>query len=286
MLLWLGEGIVIILIGFGRVAFITLLERKTLGLTQNRLGPTKTRLSGVLQPVADGVKLLVKFYQNLRTSAVLLLGPRLVLIIFILCWVLIPWIGKYSQSVNSGLTFIILLRITSYSVIIRSWSTTSSFAKLGISRRILQRVAYEVTLVSIILFVFCINTTPSLTNNTLILRAFLFFLWRVLLIIDCNRAPFDLIEGERELIRGFNTEIRRLSFVFLFLGEYGIILVFSFFITLVCNVTLILTIIFIMVVLIRRSSFPRLRYDSLIRFSWKVLTPLVLLLILISCCLL
>jgi len=261
------------------------MERKILGITQNRLGPVKTTFNGIFQPVADGIKLLRKFYYNLSTIIALLTGPRLVLLIYIAGWIVIPWVGKHQQQLSMGVVFIVLLRITAYAVIIRSWTTISSFTKLGIARSILQRVAYEVTLVRLLLFIYCINITPSLINDKTIIRIFFFSIWGILLIIDCNRAPFDLIEGERELIRGFNTEMSSLAFVFVFLGEYGMVLLLSLFIMLLNNI-IIATLALISLVLFRRSSFPRLRYDSLIQFSWKVLTPLVLLVISTSCYLL
>ena len=278
--LWALRIILIILLAIGAVAFVTLLERKILGLTQIRLGPSKATVRGVLQPVADGVKLLKK--QNLRNKSsqplIFLLRPALLIRIFILIWGwFLPWLGHLFNIKHSLLLFFSLLGVRAYIIIFTGWRSTSAFSKLGRIRGMLQSLSYEVAL--ILLFV-CLLISANRFNLLALLRSsevvFLWVaLWVILVLIETNRAPFDLLEGERELIRGFNIEIGRLIFVYLFLREYGILIIIALitnFIIEGCNtfIRIVITRIF----LLFRSCFPRFKYDSLITLIWQIILPI------------
>lgn len=267
------------LIGLGGVAFVTLAERKILGLSQNRLGPTKTRLWGLVQPISDGVKLFKKKLIFKRGVFLLILGPICVFGLFSLIWAIIYWHGKLFFFKTSGLVLVVALGSLGYAAILVSWSITSSFSKLGMARSILQRLAYELALIGLLLAIFIVFSIPSLKREGHVLTATVLVLWVLLLLMDCNRAPFDLLEGERELIRGFNTEMRRSSFVLLFLGEYGMILALSIILAIITGLGVArMTVI---VVILRRRSYPRIRYDSLMAFTWSSVVPLVLLLVVV-----
>lgn len=221
----------VILFGLGGVAFITLLERKLLGLSQIRLGPNKVRLRGLLQPVADGIKLLFKDVFFVMRSQIILFftGPIIRMRVFVILWVwVLPWIGDFIRLKYSSLLFFRLLGLRAYTVIITGWSRISAFSKLGRLRGILQSLSFEVALVLVFL------TMLSLLKGFLLKRenrlpvevlGFWMVVWILLSLMETNRAPFDLLEGESELIRGFNVEISRILFVYLFLREYGRIII-------------------------------------------------------------
>jgi NADH-ubiquinone oxidoreductase chain 1 len=271
--------IILILLGIGGVAFVTLLERKLLGLSQVRLGPNKVSLFGLLQPVADGVKLLFKevFFIKRRQRFIFIMSPVLLIAIFILIWVwIIPWWGNLITLKYSSLILFVLLGIGAYTVILVGWRRLRAFSKLGSLRGILQRLSFEVSLILIFLVVLVQNNSFTINFQ----RSFLEFnlvwvvIWFLLSLIETNRAPFDLLEGERELISGFNIELGRLPFVFLFLREYGIIIVIIIIITLPSFGSLYFRLFFVSLLLFIRRCYPRVRYDVIIRFIWLRLLPI------------
>lgn len=269
------------LIGIGAVAFITLLERKVLGITQVRLGPNKVSFRGVLQPVADGVKLLTK--QNTRTKlrhrGLFRVRPCLLIGLYLLLWRSVtPWEGG-SLNKHSLLLFFSLLGVGAYAVILTGWSSTRRFSKLGSLRGVLQRLSYEVALILVFLYFIILvknyNFTPIRVKIRKELLIFWVALWLILALIETNRAPFDLLEGERELIRGFNIEIGRLMFVYLFLREYGILIIISIVSDLILTGGVgLIRLLFIRLFLLFRSCYPRLKYDSLIRIIWQSILPI------------
>jgi NADH:ubiquinone oxidoreductase subunit H len=257
------------------VAFITLLERKILSLSQLRLGPNKTSIYGILQPVLDGLKLIFKknaLLMNKQTSRILL-GPGTVFFIMIGLWTILPWSFLFISFKYSLLLLFRLIRIISYGIVLVGWGSTSIFSKLGRSRGILQNLAIEISL--IIFFFISFRRIHRLTLNSDKGYSECFYFWLIILIIlaltDCNRAPIDLMEGERELIRGFNLELGRLVFVFIFLGEYGIIIIFShlslnYFSR---NKSIVTFLVFSRIFLFLRSCFPRIRYEQIIFIIWQ-----------------
>jgi len=268
------------LVGLGRVAFLTLLERKLLGLRQLRLGPNKVSYFGVLQPVADGVKLLFKDSLIItgRQSRLYILSPFILLIIFFIVWTwLLPWEGNISTFKYSSLIFFSLLGLGTYAVILTGWSSTRAFSKLGKLRGMLQHLSFEVALILLFLIVLTFfkrfrNKTEEF--STLEFTCFWSAIWCLLSLIETNRAPFDLIEGERELIRGFNVEIGRLYFVYLFLREYGIIIVISFVWSLaIFGKIIVISLWIVAFLLFLRSCFPRIRYDVIIIIIWQTILP-------------
>jgi NADH-ubiquinone oxidoreductase chain 1 len=269
------------LLGFGGVAFITLLERKLLGLSQVRLGPNKVTLFGVLQPLSDGVKLLFKdiYVVTLNQIIFFLFGPLILLFFFIFLWiVLIPWWGSPILLKYSILFYFSMLGLGAYAVILTGLSRIRTFSKLGGLRGMLQRLSFEVALILVFLIICCsINRFLLVRETGVPLELLLIWsaMWFKISLMETNRAPFDLLEGERELISGFNIEMGRLTFVFLFLSEYGIIIVISIILRFSFNGLIrLLAFWFAVIILFVRSCFPRLRYDILISLMWVSILPM------------
>lgn len=284
IIFWLLEFLFILTVGLGGVAFLTLLERKILGLRQVRLGPNKTSIRGLIQPVFDGIKLLTKAGLLLIQSFkfFFLFSPGIVLFFFLIIWLcILPWEGQTSGLKCSSLCFFALLGLNAYRIILTGWSSVSRFSKLGGFRSLLQSLRFEVAI--ILLFIIVLKVFRSLSFRRevkpLELLFFWFILWFILSLIETNRAPFDLVEGERELIRGFNVEIRRLRFIFLFLREYGIILVISVILSLRLSYFYsfqALIYLILLLILLTRSCFPRIRYDIIITIIWGILLPFII----------
>ncbi len=286
MLLWIINIIIIIIFILIRIAFFTLLERKYLALTQSRVGPNKTSFLGVLQPIIDGIKLLFK--ENIRTSnsmfLLILFAPRLLFLFIILIWLVIPRSQFFINIKINIFIFLILLGLTVYSTLISGVISTSKFGIIGGIRASAQTISYEISLALLILSPCYIIRSPSISNNTwiTILCFPILSIWWIRCIAECNRAPFDFAEGERELIRGFNLEYTRAPFVFIFLGEYGIILNLSFISRLLFfNKSIFIAIMLFSSIILLRSSYPRFRYDILIILCWIILLPLAIVFILI-----
>jgi len=237
-------------------------------------------LSGILQPVIDGVKLLFKQLHLVSSSQSILfsISPALLLILFLVVWRwLIPWNGCVLFLKYSSLMFFSLLGVGAYMVILTGWRRARRFSKLGRLRGILQSLSFEVALILTFLVVLAFFNSFSFRRNIGIDVEMIFLwliLWLILSLIETNRAPFDLLEGERELIRGFNIEMRSLTFVFLFLREYGIIVVLRLIIRLVLvGEPSLLAIVYVSIILFLRRCYPRVRYDIMITIIWEMILP-------------
>ena len=264
------------------VAFITLLERKLLGLSQTRLGPNKTSAYGMLQPIRDGLKLLSKFNLFIIERQVILqvVSPALLLIILLLVWSwLVSWEGRRTFKLSS-LRVVLLLGASTYLVILIGWRGSRSFSKLGGIRSILQRLSFEVSLIVTLLVLITFFKQLSLRATFKPLRLEIFWiwcrLWSIVCLLERNRAPFDLLEGESELIRGFNIEMRSLLFVFLFLREYGFILALIRLVFIRGFKRPILSILVLRLLLFLRRCYPRVRFDVVMTIRWQRILPIIL----------
>lgn len=273
-----------------RVAFLTLLERKILRYIHYRKGPNKVRFWGIFQPFSDAIKLISKeFFLPLKSNYYLfIISPILIFILIISFWLVYPIsTNTFNWNLNR-LFFLCLISIRVYGLIISGWASNSSFSIIGSIRSISQSISYEVTFsISLILTLYLIN---SLNLNFFIQiqkYTWLFFIiWplRIILLLrifaEINRTPFDLSEGESELVSGFNVEYGRGGFALIFLAEYARILFISILFSLIflgANVFIlnfyiklrIIRFIFIWI----RGTVPRFRYDKLIDLAWKNFLP-------------
>lgn len=263
------------------IAFVTLFERKVLGFSQNRLGPNKLLLKGVLQPVIDGVKLLIKelFFPKKIIFWAILLGPFLGFLVMLFLWRALLRLWKYKIRFYLILFVVVFIGLRVYSTLISGWRRTSKFASIGRVRSCSQSISYEISLVFFIIR-FLIFYSSFREINFGLFPFILFFSFWLRCVAETNRAPFDFREGERELISGFNLEFGSAGFVLLFLAEYGIILFFRglmrmFFFGINIIVFLIIMFIFIFI----RRVYPRFRYDILINITWTKFLPFSLILV-------
>lgn len=218
----------------------------------------------LLQPALDGVKLLLK--ENIYKGDLYIYIGAPVLVFCIIARLNFFYNFTYTKFIFFFL--IALFGVNVYRSILRGWSSFSKYALVGAIRSSSQSVSYEIVLRLLIIRLYLIS--PQ--GITIILSVVLF----IILLIETNRAPFDFREGERELIRGFNIEYRSVLFVFLFLGEYGIIIFCAW----VSAITRwVLFVIYLTVYLGSRSSYPRYRYDILIGSMWKDILPIVCIII-------
>jgi NADH:ubiquinone oxidoreductase subunit H len=260
------------------VAFLTLLERHLLSLSQTRLGPNKVGFLGFFQAVLDGVKLLKKEqFLPVKSSDFFFLffpgGVFLVLFFEFFCY---PFFFFFLNFQFSFLFLLCLVGVSVYFIIICRIMSKSKYSFIGGLRSRRQRVSFEIVFsVYLLCFIFSFMKF-EISSGFSLLFFFLFFCFIFIVLAELNRAPFDFSEGERELVSGFNTEFSSVSFILLFLGEYGFILFFS-----VLGGVLFFSggvgmFFFFFFLLFIRRVYPRYRYDLLIGFFWKILLPLSL----------
>nr|YP_002640610.1 NADH dehydrogenase subunit 1 [Trimeresurus stejnegeri stejnegeri]ACN37846.1 NADH dehydrogenase subunit 1 [Trimeresurus stejnegeri stejnegeri] len=280
------------------VAFLTLLERKLLGYMQLRKGPNLVGPLGLLQPIADGLKLITKETTKPTLSSPILftLSPILALSLSMISWAPIPMPNALT-NMNLGLLFIMAMSgMFTYAILWSGWSSNSKYPLMGAMRAVAQIISYEVTLGLIIISLATISGSYSLSSFTeLQEHSWLLFaswplamMWFTSTLAETNRSPFDLTEGESELVSGFNLEFSAGPFALLFLAEYTNILLMNtlsvmmfmnpgttspeLFTTNLMMKTMILTTLFLWI----RASYPRFRYDQLMHLLWKQYLPLTL----------
>nr|YP_010503057.1 NADH dehydrogenase subunit 1 [Hyphessobrycon amapaensis]UXD78940.1 NADH dehydrogenase subunit 1 [Hyphessobrycon amapaensis] len=286
------------------VAFLTLIERKVLGYMQLRKGPNVVGPYGLLQPIADGVKLFIKEPIRPSTSSpfLFLAAPMLALTLAMMLWAPLPMPHPVT-NLNLGLLFMLALSsLAVYSILGSGWASNSKYALIGALRAVAQTISYEVSLGLILLsiIIFTGGFTLQMFNTTqettwLLLPAWpLAAMWYVSTLAETNRAPFDLTEGESELVSGFNVEYAGGPFALFFLAEYANILLMNTLSTVlfmgashtpsipeITSINLmikaaLLSVLFLWI----RASYPRFRYDQLMHLIWKNFLPLTLALIL------
>nr|YP_007625744.1 NADH dehydrogenase subunit 1 [Alcelaphus buselaphus]AEP20792.1 NADH dehydrogenase subunit 1 [Alcelaphus buselaphus] len=282
------------------VAFLTLVERKVLGYMQLRKGPNVVGPYGLLQPIADAIKLFIKEPLRPATSSIsmFILAPILALTLALTMWIPLP-MPHPLINMNLGVLFMLAMSsLAVYSILWSGWASNSKYALIGALRAVAQTISYEVTLAIILLSVLLMN--GSFTLSTLIItqeQVWLIFpawplamMWFISTLAETNRAPFDLTEGESELVSGFNVEYAAGPFALFFMAEYANIIMMNIFTTTLflgafhnpympelytINFTmksLLLTITFLWI----RASYPRFRYDQLMHLLWKSFLPLTL----------
>jgi NADH-quinone oxidoreductase subunit H len=289
------------------VAYFTIAERKLMGSIQRRRGPNVIGFLGLLQPLADGLKLFVKetIFPSNSNLYIFILAPLLTFILSLIGWAVIPLSETIVISdLNLGVLYLFAISSLSvYGIIMAGWSSNSKYPFLGSLRSAAQMISYEVSIgfiiVNICVCVGSFNLTSivmSQTNVWFIIPLFpMFVLFYISMLAETNRHPFDLPEAEAELVSGYNVEYSAMTFALFFLGEYANMLLMSAFSSILflggwlpviqslpvtvlpgslwLSLKIIIGVIFF---ILTRAALPRYRYDQLMHIGWKSFLPLSL----------
>ena len=315
--LWILLKIVVILAPLmGAVAYLTLWERKLLGFMQVRLGPNRVGPKGLLQPIADALKLLTKeiIQPSASSKGLFILGPIMAIMPALAAWVVVPF-GPDVALTNVNVGILLLMAITSievYGVIIAGWASNSKYAFLGAMRASAHMVSYEIAMGFCFLVVIMVsgsmNLTAVVTSQASGMAAsyglnFLSWNWLPLFpifivylisgVAEVNRHPFDVVEGEAEIVAGHMVEYSGMGFAIFFLAEYA-----SMWLVSIVAVLMFLggwlspiaaldfipgwiwlglkTFVVVSMFIWIRATFPRFRYDQIMRLGWKIFIPVTL----------
>ena len=288
------------------VAYLTYAERKIIGWMQVRIGPNRVGFQGLLQPIADAVKLLMKeiIIPSGANRGLFILGPILVIAPALAAWAVIPFTDTLVlANINAGLLYV--LAITSmgvYGVIIAGWASNSKYAFLGAMRSAAQIVSYEIAmgfaLVGVLMAAQSLNLVDIVQGQSgglhqwYVLPLFpLFVVYLIAGVAETNRAPFDVAEGESEIVAGFHVEYSGMAFAVFFLAEYANMFLVATLTSLMFLggwlspvtflpdgiVWLFFKIGFVLFLFLWfRATFPRYRYDQIMRLGWKVFIPITI----------
>ena len=292
---------------FVAVAYLTYFERKVIASMQLRKGPNVVGPFGLLQPLADGAKLFIKetILPSGANKILFAMSPMLTFILSLIAWAVIPFdAGMVLADINVGILYLFAISsLGVYGVIMAGWASNSKYAFLGALRSAAQMVSYEVSIgfviITVLLCVGSLNLSAIVEAQKTIWFAIpllpMFIIFFVSALAETNRAPFDLPEGESELVAGYFVEYSSMTFALFFLGEYANMILMS-------GMTAVLFLggwlppidiapfnwipgpiwFFIKISLVLfcflwvRATFPRYRYDQLMRLGWKVFLPLSL----------
>ncbi len=302
---WLNViGILVLLLGFS--AFLTWIERRLLGVWQDRYGPNRVGPFGVLQIVADAIKMLMKedWVPPFAERATFVLAPVVIVFTTLLAFAVVPIApGIGVVDMNIGLLFFIAMSsLGVYSVVLGGWASNSKYSLLGAMRAAAQMLSYEVFMGLALMGVVVLAGTFNLRDIVLAQQHLWFCIPQILGLItfavagiaEARRLPFDLPEAETELVAGFHTEYSGMKFGLFFIGEYvGVTLISAMIVTLFFGGWLgpwlppllwflIKTFLVIGVFILLRASLPRPRYDQLMAYGWKFMLPLTLVNLLIT----
>lgn len=271
------------------VAFYTLLERKILGYSQIRLGPNKARFKGLLQPFADAIKLIFKlnFLPSNSNMFIYLLNPCMFFIIYSMALFFIPSSIRNVNSINNSMFMLMfLLSLSAYPFFLIGYSRNSGYALLGCFRGLAQVISYESVFFFILIFHVIILSYKNISHlfsgryffsaNIIFLVLFIIFI----IIAETNRAPFDFAEGESELVRGYNVEYGSIMFTVIFLREYMALLIISILMSMILFINLgtywFILFIFVNLIVLIRTSYPRFRFDFIMNMSWNTIILILL----------
>lgn len=303
----IGKILLITLPLLGAVAYLTLMERKVIAAMQLRKGPNVVGPFGLLQPLADGLKLMLKevILPADANKILFLLAPIITFVLALIGWAVIPFSENFVvANINVGVTYLLATSsLGVYGIIISGWASNSKYAFLGAIRSSAQMISYEVSIgliiISVVLLVGSLNLTDIVLaqkNYWFVLPCFpMFIVFFISALAETNRLPFDLPEAESELVAGYNVEYSSMPFSMFFLGEYANMILISsfaailflggwlppfdnaFFNAIPGLVWFILKVTFLLFCFIWiRATLPRYRYDQLMRLGWKVFLPLSL----------
>jgi len=294
------------------VAYFTLAERKILGAIQRRRGPNVVGAYGLLQPLSDGFKLLVKetVLPSSANKLIFIISPMLTFVISLMGWAVIPY-AKYSIFAEMNIGILYLFAMSSlgvYGIIMSGWSSNSKYAFLGALRSTAQMVSYEVSIgfIMITIVVCCgsfnLQHIIEYQKNIWFVIPFfpLFLMFFTSALAETNRHPFDLPEAEAELVSGYNVEYSAMGFALFSLGEYANMLMmssinvvlffggwlapFSFLSFIPGSMWFGLKVCFFVILFVwMRAALPRYRYDQLMGLGWKVFLPVSLSYLMLTC---
>nr|BCG67125.1 NADH dehydrogenase subunit 1 [Amblyomma testudinarium] len=283
--------LILLMMALLSIAFFTLMERKIMGYCQIRKGPNKTGIMGIFQPFSDAMKLFSKemnmmFYLNLFLH---LMSPILSISMMLMLWMIFYYKSNMMNLNLSLIFFLCISSLSSYSILIGGWSSNSKYSLIGAYRGFAQIISYEVCMAMLLISLALISEGFSIKNFILIQENLSIFfsmmlimlIWLTIMLAETNRTPFDLTEGESELVSGFNIEYGSWLFAMIFMAEYGMIILVSmmtnylFFGFLNFNNFFTLTLMMLFVLI--RCTYVRFRYDKLMMMAWKTILPLTIL---------
>ncbi len=322
ILIWIIIKILVIVVPLLLcVAYLIYAERKVIGYIQARIGPNRVGVRGLLQPIADLIKLITKeiIIPTRSNKYLFIAAPLFALVPALAGWAVIPFQeGVVLANINAGVLYIFAMSsLGVYGVLIAGWASNSKYAMFGALRSTAQTVSYEIAmgfaLVGVLLAAGSMNLTDIVNSQRggilhwwFIPLLPLFFVFWIAGIAETNRAPFDLAEGESEIVAGFHVEYSGIGFALFFLSEYASMILISVLLSILFLggwmspfegipvleniffvvpgfVWLIVKVCFFLYVYLWiRATFPRYRYDQLMRLGWKVLIPVTIVWIIVT----